>query len=367
MRRWTINGRFLSQDATGVQRVAREIVRALDEILAEGAFGEAGPRLDLVAPPDAEIDLPLNAIAARKAGRLTGHAWEQAELPGLAPEGLVSLCNTGPVRHRRQILCVHDMNTRLAPQSYAPGFRALYRVLLPMLGRSVLALATVSDFSAGAIAGHGVRRRNRIAVIPNGHEHALRWQSRHSPVTRRFAGRDVIVAIGSPARHKNLDLLLGMSERLAAEGLRLAIVGRADPRVHGAGSGTEAGRAAWLGRLDDDELAALLEDALCLAFPSWTEGFGMPPLEAMARGCPVIASDRASLPEVCGPAALYAPPDAPEIWLDRFLALRDAPGLRAGLVARGRERLARFRWRAAAEAYLGLMAEVDGVAAADAA
>ena len=91
------------------------------------------------------------------------------------------------------------------------------------------------------------------------------------------------------------------------------------------------------------------------------EGFGLPALEAMAIGCPVIATDRASLPEVCEDAALYASPVEPGTWLQRITELRNTPGLAHRLIDRGLDRARLFSWRAAAEAYLELMARADGV------
>jgi glycosyltransferase involved in cell wall biosynthesis len=118
---------------------------------------------------------------------------------------------------------------------------------------------------------------------------------------------------------------------------------------------------SWLGRLSDNELAALLRDSLCLAFPSLTEGFGLPALEAMALGCPVVVSDRASLPEVCADAALYAAPTDGEAWLNAFLRLRNDFSLRGAMAARGRKQAARFSWSATAEIYLREMARLDGL------
>jgi glycosyltransferase involved in cell wall biosynthesis len=280
-------------------------------------------------------------------------------LPAHAPGGLLSLCNTGPIRHGRQILCIHDTNTRNCPQSYSPAFRALYRLLLPAVARTAAAVTTVSAFSAGEIARHGVCRPGKISVIPNGHEHAARWVPEHSDRTRGAATPDTIVLIASPAPHKNLGLILGMADRLAAAGLRIAVAGEADPKVFNASVMTGPGAVAWLGRLTDGEIAALLRDSLCLAFPSLTEGFGMPPLEAMVLGCPTLVSDRASLPEICGDAALYAPPDDPEAWFRHFLALRHSPSLRRNLVTRGAARSRCFRWSEAAGRYLLTMAMLD--------
>ena len=124
---------------------------------------------------------------------------------------------------------------------------------------------------------------------------------------------------------------------------------------------TTADNLIWLGAISDGELAALLADCLCLAFPSLAEGFGLPPLEAMALGCPVVVSDQASLPEICGDAALYASPTRPDQWLARFKALAGDPGLQQALVARGQARAQVFSWRAAALHYLTAMARVDGL------
>jgi glycosyltransferase involved in cell wall biosynthesis len=360
-RRWTINGRFLSQPATGVQRYAREVTAALDRLLTDDPDLREQFDIDLVAPPDAEA-MPLEAIRFRRAGPFAGHVWEQAVLPRHAPGGLLSLCNTGPLGRRRQIVCIHDMSTRVCPESYAPAFRLGYRVLLPALGRTAAVVSTVSRHSAGELARYGVRRADRIEVIPNGHEHAMRWRPARSETVRRAAGRRPIVLIGSPAPHKNVGLVLGLAGRLAEAGLSVVVVGAADPGVFRRATGAPAENVVWPGRLDDAALAALLADALCLAFPSLSEGFGLPLVEAMALGCPIVSSDRASMPEVCGDAALYAPPDEPETWMRRFLDLAASPSLRDTLRARGLARCRRFSWADAARRYVEAMAQVDAAA-----
>jgi glycosyltransferase involved in cell wall biosynthesis len=362
-RQWAINGRFLTQSVTGVQRYAREIVRALDLLVGRHHPLADGLRLEMLIPPDAK-DIPtLNAIRVRPVGRFGGHLWEQAVLPVHARTGLVSLCNTGPVAARKHIVCIHDLNTRSCSGSYSLRFRTLYGVLLPVLGRTTMSVATVSRYSAHELVHYRICHRDKIVIVPDGHEHALRWTPTHSSRTRAVAGPKTIVIIGSMAPHKNIGLLVGMSERLREADLRLAVVGLDNSRVFGAAEiDRSAENISWLGRLPDGELAALLQDSLCLAFPSLVEGFGLPALEAMTCGCPVVASDKASLPEICGDAALYASPTNANAWFSNFMKLSSDQNLRADLIRKGRAQATMFSWHDSAQRYLHAMARADGMA-----
>jgi glycosyltransferase involved in cell wall biosynthesis len=320
--------------------------------------------MELLVPIGAE-NLALATIPIRRIGQVGGHAWEQVALAAASKGmGLLSLCNTGPVLARKQIVCMHDANVWNAPESYSTPFRALYRMLLPTLGRTVLGISTVSNFSQAELNRHKIARRGKVFVAPNGHEHALRWTPQHSAETRRAASRDTIVMIGSTAPHKNAKFILNMADRLGEAGFKIAMVGGAAASVFNSGSTrTEAENIHWLGRISDTELAALLRDSLCLAFPSLTEGFGLPVLEAMAIGCPVVVSDRASLPEICANAALFAAPDDAEGWFNRFQRLRATPALRLDMIEKGRARAARYSWRQTAMRYLEAIAAADGLSA----
>jgi glycosyltransferase involved in cell wall biosynthesis len=350
---FAVNGRFLSQEITGVQRYARNVVAALDARLAA-----AGQRATLIAPQGADA-MALQAIDRVQGGRLKGLAWEQIELPRLWGGRLLNLCNTAPALKGDQIVCIHDANVFTAPDSYGRGFRTAYQALQPMLARRSARIATVSQASARQLARHLPLRAAENAVLPNGHEHALAWepaQAERAPqllAARADAGRPFVLALGSRARHKNLALLTTIAPRLAELGIDLVVAGGGSG-IFAQEQPARAANLTLLGRVSDDDLAFLLERALCLAFPSWTEGFGLPILEAMARGCPVISSDCASMPEVCGEAALLASPADPEAWVEHIRALAGSASLQQELSGRGRERLPLFSWRGTAEGYFDL-------------
>ncbi len=165
-RRWTINGRFLQQPVTGVQRYGREILRALDRALKDGHPLARDLEVELLLPPAVAPPNDLERISVETVGRFGGHAWEQIDLPRAAKRrGLISLCNGGSIIHRKHLVCIHDMNTRLAPDSYSLPFRALYRVTVPALGRTAESIATVSSFSAGQLVSFGICRNQKIRVI----------------------------------------------------------------------------------------------------------------------------------------------------------------------------------------------------------
>jgi glycosyltransferase involved in cell wall biosynthesis len=359
-RYWTINGRFLTQEITGVQRYAREIVTALDDLVSEGHPLATQLNLELLAPVSNAALPQLRSIGTRQAGSLKGHLWEQFSLPRYARGGILSLCNSSTLWRRRQIVCIHDVNTVTFPQSYSMAFRAFYRLALPTIGRNAMLVATVSNYSREQLTRLGWVAATKLRVMPNGHEHVRRWKPQHSPVTKAAAGPGTIVLLGSLAPHKNINLLLNSAPELASYGFKLAIVGGVDRKVfHKAKVEAESIGVTRLGVVSDDELAALLKDCLCLAFPSLAEGFGLPPLEAMALGCPVVVSDRTSLPEVCGEAALYAPADNFHEWRACFLALRNNPALRNRQIAKGLARAEGYYWRTSAQLYLQAMADID--------
>ncbi|MCU4181114.1 glycosyltransferase [Bosea sp. BH3] len=347
---FAINGRFLTQSLTGVQRYARNVVAALDDT-------SLGREATLLAPQGA-TDPGLTDITLRRVGPLSGHAWEQAVLPLRAEGRLLNLCNTAPALKRDQIVCIHDANVFTAPESYGRAFRTLYGTLQPLLARRAARITTVSQASARQIARYLPLRAQDIAVLPNGHEHALAWnpaRADYAPlILAQLDGRPFVLALGSQARHKNLKLLVDAAPALAGLGIEIVVAGGGGgvfaPETLAAAPNLHA-----VGRVSDDDLAFLMERALGLVFPSWTEGFGLPIVEAMARGCPVVSSDRASMPEVCGDAALMASPADPAAWIAHVKALRDEPSLRTELIGRGHEQVKAFSWRATAEGYAELM------------
>ena len=348
-----INGRYLMQTPTGVQRYASNVVSAMDVILSD-----AGQEAPIIAPASVP-DPGFRSMPLIKVGPLCGHAWEQTVLAGRWHRRLLNLCNTGPAVKANQVVCIHDANIFVEPGSYDVAFRTFYRTLQPLLAKRAARITTVSAYSARMIARYLSVRAADIAVLPNGHEHALEWDAalaRAAPSIFAGCGRDFVLVLGSRARHKNLRLVIDAAPELAAMGIDVVVAG-GGAGIFAPETLSTAANVRWLGYVTDHDLAYLMDRALCLLFPSWTEGFGLPIIEAMARECPVIASDRASMPEVCGDAALMAPPDDPAEWIRQVRRLASSTGLRQDLCARGRQRVELFSWAKTAAGYAELMRE----------
>lgn len=349
-RLFVINGKFLSVPSTGVHRVAHELANGLAGLKAEDHPAVAGMRFELWAPRDGverakEIALPVRVLRP-----LTYIPWEQLTLPlrkGNAT--LVNLCNIGPMLSRDAVTMIHDVQVHLSPESYSRGFRAWYRFVQPRFGRRHRRILTVSHFSAGEIARVGLAPIDRIGVIYNGADHIARVAADAGACDRLglTPGRYVL-GLATTQAHKNVRVLLEASERLAAAGIDLALVGGTDAAAFAEAGLRLAPNVTLTGRVSDAAFRALYEQALCLAFPSTTEGFGLPPLEAMTLSCPAVVAPCGALPEVCGEAVVYVDPHDPQAWADAIVALANDAPRRAALAAEGRAHAAGFTWRSAA-------------------
>jgi glycosyltransferase involved in cell wall biosynthesis len=356
----TINGRFLTQSMTGVQRYAREIIIELDQLLKSCPLRE-GMHTKLIVPAGTKTDLALRAISIKETRLGGGPLWTQIVLPFVKQGVLLSLGNIGPVLAVKQVICIHDLNTFLVPESYSRAFRLYYRAALTPLARNAARVVTVSRFSADMLHKFGLRRREEIVVIPNGHEHVKRWRPERSPYAAKGERqRPFVFVLGSRAVHKNVEMLFSIAQELDASGLDIWVAGGSGSYFSAVDPRPAPPNVRMLGFVTDDDLAALYGHALCFAFPSLTEGFGLPVLEAMALGCPVVASNAASLPEVCGDAGLLADPTSPGDWLNQIGRLEADPGLVRDLRAKGLGQAQHFSWKASAKAYLDLMAPFLG-------
>ena len=278
-----------------MQRFAQEVVGALDALLAEPAYLGLRGRAVLVAPPGAEPPAKLSNLRHLAGGRLdSGYMWEEVGLPRLSADGvLLNLYNLAPVAKRQQVVVVHDATTRAKPDVHPRAFRSIYSMILPIVTRRTAKLVTISEFSRAEISRWYGVPASRLTVCHEGAEDILDEPPEPSILTRRsLAKRRFLLAVGMAETHKNLPLLLEAFSRARLSDIRLVVTGLRSARVLGnAGLHLPPG-IVYVGHVAKAELRALYEGALALAYPSSYDGFGLPPLEAMACGCPAVISDQ---------------------------------------------------------------------------
>lgn len=345
-----VNGRFLSQPVTGVQRFSAEIVDAIDTLIGMGEW----PETALLTPQLAGAPAGLagargSRLRVRPVGRRQGHLWEQIDLPRAARGStLINLGNTAPVlAGAGQVVVIHDAGVFDTPSSYSWKFRLAYKGLQQALAKAGARIATVSEFSRRRIAACLDIDAEQIAVLYEGADHILRTAADPHTLARyglRPGGFALVV--GSRVAHKNLAALEEVTAALGRRGMVVAVAGGTNAVVFRATPGAVGERQ--LGRITDAELRALYENACCLLFPSRYEGFGLPPVEAMACGCPVIAGQGGAVEEICGGTALYFDADQPGSIARAVERLLDDADLAADLRVRGIGRAATLSWIASA-------------------
>ena len=346
----------LELDAAGTRRTVGRLRHVL----------EAGP-VDLV---------PLSHPRRPRTGGLgivaRGLSRELAYLPVGLPRRAARLrldllhCPTAlaPVRSAMPlVLTVHDVMALEHPGWFTRANVLQQRLVLGAAARGAAMVICPSAFTRDRVVERLRVERSRTRVVPWGVDESFSPGPRDDAALERLGvtGR-YLLTVGTLQPRKNLEAALAAFERLpAGDGVELVVAGsrgwRDEALVARIATSPAAGRIRLPGRVSEPDLVALYRGAECFVYPSRYEGFGLPPLEAMACGTPVVAADRTSVPEVVGDAGVLVDPDDGAALAAALARLLSSGSARAEASARGRERAARFTWARCAEGTLATYAD----------
>lgn len=332
-------------------RLLRGLDRAGDEELSLRLYGQ---RSLFAAHPDltARFEVSVCPTAAAKSLRV---AAENSWLASVSRHddlvhhagGVVPL-----IRSQVPVLTVHDLQPLEMPEHFS---KTKHRWLATMIPRSVRAARLVlcpSRFTAERISSLLGASSSKLRIVRHGHEECepgVLDPQRAAELRARY-GRYLLLPAITYRHKRHADLVVAL-DRLRDRFADLSVVMTGRPDVEGETIRRLIRRLELqdrvhvLGRVSEDELDALYRSAAALVFPSEYEGFGNPVLEAMARGCPVVTTDAAALPEVAGTAGLIVPAGHPVALAGAIARVLDEPGLAEELSAAGVERAKRFSWR----------------------
>lgn len=341
-----VGARILASRTTGVQRYLRELLARL-------------PEIERIAPTKP----PLSGSR--------GHAWEQFCLPTrLHGRLLWSPSNTGPLSVRNQVVTIHDVVPLDHPEWLNRRFAAWYSFLIPRLVRRVQHVITVSAFTRDRLISRCNIEDKKVSVIYNGVDTRFRLQPPDVIIdTRKKLGIPLgryVLSVGSLEPRKNLRRLLLAWEAIlpglptdvslvlaGAKGRSLVFADTPELKAL-------PDRVRMVGYVPDEDLPALYAGAAAFVYPSVYEGFGLPPLEAMACGTPVIVGNCGSLPEVVGEAAVSVDPYDVDAIARALLDVLTVAALADRLRAAGPVRSRKFGWDKAAKETWQVLRAVGG-------
>lgn len=324
-----LNCRVLGFHLTGVQRYVFELLNR---------FGGA---VDQIAP---------GAVLHG----MKGHLWEQLVLPKKVGDRLLwSPSNAGPLAVEKQVLTMHDIVVLDHPEWFGSRFAAWYDWMTPKLVKRVRRIIAVSEFTKLRLMDRLNVPSEKIVVIPNGVDKRF---FPHSPsaITKAREHLNInykyyILALGSVEPRKGLKRLLevwGKTLPNIPDDVGLVVAGAkgASQVFRSLSLNHVPPRVCFTGHVRDELLPALISGAMAFVYLSEYEGFGLPPLEAMACGTPVLTSDLTAIPEVVADAAIAVNPfDAEAIANGLHLLIYDNT-LREGLKKAGIKQAERFSW-----------------------
>jgi glycosyltransferase involved in cell wall biosynthesis len=282
----------------------------------------------------------------------------------LQPYGFCSLTSSIP-----QLLVVHDLAFRHHPDFIQWHHRWFYRLFTGRFLKKAKRVITVSEFSKQDIMAQYATGAEKISVVPGAARAVfapINWQAKQTIKAEFAAGTEYFLCTGGVHPRKNLINLLkafSLFKKWQHSNMKLVIAGRLAWEYDGILEKLQTYKyredVVMTGYLPDEQLAKLTAGAYALVYPSWFEGFGLPVIEAMQAGTPVITSNTSSMPEAGGEAALYANPAEPDSIAKHMLSLYRDETFRGQLIEAGFNQAAKYNWDISAEKIWNVLDEVS--------
>ena len=346
---YAVDGAFLTQRVSGIQRYSLELLAEIDKQIRPGG-------LELIVPEGVKAPL-YQRIRVVEYGNRSGMAWEQLDYPTyLRTNGRLGLCtcNVIPLKGFRGIAVVHDVCYRARPDFYTTSRARLsaawHKLQYRAIARTCQQIVTVSQFSRRELKKYYGVSPDRVTVVPNAWQHMERIQADETVFSRwpKLERGKYYFSMSNLMKNKNFPWVLQAAKH--KPNTIFAIAGGGDLAAAAGEKGLQIpGNVLCLGYVSDGEAKALMANCKAFLFPTLYEGFGIPPLEAIACGAPrVLVSDTPCMREVYGSHADYIELDVNHGSVDDVIPGHDAAGV-----------LARYSWEKSAGILLDLLRRTD--------
>ena len=333
-----INARFLTQKTTGVQRYAIEICKYLPKIIK-------GEKIILVAPKGELINRnELKGFKIEQFGRFKGNLWEQIDLITFLKNNnnpfLINFSGIGPIMYKYKIMHIYDLSFKYYPETFSYFFQKTYNIFIPISAKNSSKVITISNYVKTDIENNF--KIKNIDVVYAAHSKNFK--------NLNLKKEKIILTVSSLDPRKNFNRIISAYQQLNTD-YKLYFVGAKSKSFSdiNLNKNLNSEKIVFTGYLDDNELLSLYNRASIFIYASLFEGFGMPPLEAQACGCPCLVSNKTSLPEVYLDSVEYCDPESTESIKNKLEFLIKNEERRTYLISKGFENITRFDWNLSAQ------------------
>lgn len=319
-RKLVINGQFTNRRTTGQERFAYELVKDMDKFVGD-------EDIELVCPKNAFNIPPLKNIKVVKYGKAYGSAWEQIFLSLYVifhKAQSLNLCTIQPIL-KPGINCIHDISSKTHPEYFKTPYSWVsmywHRFIYNITAWFSPLILTVSEYSKKQLIDRYHIKSEKIKVLGNGWDHFERIEADKTLKQRSpdLFEKPFFFSLGSLAPNKNIQWIIEVAKHHPQ--YNFFIAGNASFKAYGYDyKENECNNIKFLGYISDEEVKMLMSNCKAFIFPSFFEGFGIPPLEALSVGAKIIVSNVTCLPEIFGDSAYYIDPYETDINLDELLA-----------------------------------------------